>query len=182
VGGHEHFNWGFTTNGIYRLYFQASGVLAANSQRYDSAITPFTFYVLPLAPFELWQTNQWPCECDTNIIDASANPDKDDMPNLFEYARGANPNASNSTPFFTLDFIQTNGSFLGRVSYDLTNSVTNTVCDVLARANLASTNCQVLTNIQTTTDGSSNTHVRVLDSIATTNTPQRYYNMRVRLK
>ncbi|MFO1498210.1 MAG: choice-of-anchor M domain-containing protein [Verrucomicrobiota bacterium] len=48
IGSHEHFNWGFTTNGVYRVTFQLSGLLAG-STNISSPDTTFTFNVLPLA-------------------------------------------------------------------------------------------------------------------------------------
>lgn len=47
VGSHEHFNWGFTTNGVYHVAFQVSGQLAG-STNISSALIPFEFDVLPL--------------------------------------------------------------------------------------------------------------------------------------
>lgn len=47
VGSHEHFNWGFTTNGIYHISLQFSGQLTG-STNISSPITPITFDVLPL--------------------------------------------------------------------------------------------------------------------------------------
>ncbi len=48
VGSHEHFNWGFTTNGLYQLTFQVSGQRVGETTNITSADTTFTFYVLPL--------------------------------------------------------------------------------------------------------------------------------------
>ena len=43
VGGHAHYNWGFTTSGVYRAYFQASGVLLGQSTPAVSPETPYPF-------------------------------------------------------------------------------------------------------------------------------------------
>lgn len=48
VGSHEHFNWGFTTNGIYRVTFQVDGRRAGESTNLVSAPSTFVFHVLPL--------------------------------------------------------------------------------------------------------------------------------------
>jgi surface-anchored protein len=47
LGSHEHFNWGFTINGVYHVSLQFSGQLAG-STNISSPITPITFNVLPL--------------------------------------------------------------------------------------------------------------------------------------
>ncbi len=40
VGGHAHYNWGFTTSGVYRAYFQASGIRVGQSTNTVSPETP----------------------------------------------------------------------------------------------------------------------------------------------
>jgi hypothetical protein len=48
IGSHEHFNFGFTTNGVYNIGFQLSGQRVGDSTNMLSPITPITFNVLPL--------------------------------------------------------------------------------------------------------------------------------------
>lgn len=50
VGSHEHRNWAFTTNGIYRLTFQAAGRRVGESTNIVGADTTLVFHVLPLPP------------------------------------------------------------------------------------------------------------------------------------
>jgi surface-anchored protein len=61
IGSHEHYNWGFTTNGIYHVTLQVSGQPTGGSTSISSGLTTFTFYVLPLpvtvATIELQQTS-----------------------------------------------------------------------------------------------------------------------------
>jgi surface-anchored protein len=47
LGSHEHFNWAFSTNGLYNIALQFSGQLADGSS-ISSPITPISFNVLPL--------------------------------------------------------------------------------------------------------------------------------------
>jgi len=49
TGSHEHFNWGFTAPGIYRVTFQASGRLFGASEELVSLPSTFIFHVLPLS-------------------------------------------------------------------------------------------------------------------------------------
>ncbi|MCI0537843.1 MAG: choice-of-anchor M domain-containing protein [Verrucomicrobiales bacterium] len=48
IGSHEHFNWGFTTTGVYRVTFQVDGQRVGESTNIVSEPTPFIFHVLPL--------------------------------------------------------------------------------------------------------------------------------------
>jgi surface-anchored protein len=48
VGSHEHFNWGFTINGVYEVTFQVSGQRFGETTNIVSPLTTFTFEVLPL--------------------------------------------------------------------------------------------------------------------------------------
>ncbi len=45
VGGHIHVNWAFSTPGMYRLGFAASGRLATSRSLLTSHVVEFTFYV-----------------------------------------------------------------------------------------------------------------------------------------
>jgi surface-anchored protein len=109
-GGHAHYNWGFTTSGVYRLYFQARGVKADESEPRVSAETPFTFHVLPLRPFENWVATNWPCECATNLIAAGADPDRDHAPNSFEYVFGTNPRVLDSRTWVQPSIVTLHGT------------------------------------------------------------------------
>jgi surface-anchored protein len=48
IGSHEHFNWGFTSNGVYNITFQVSGQRAGETTNIVSLDSTFRFDVLPL--------------------------------------------------------------------------------------------------------------------------------------
>jgi surface-anchored protein len=48
IGSHEHFNWGFTTNGVYFVTLQVSGQRVGETTNTFSAPATFRFDVLPL--------------------------------------------------------------------------------------------------------------------------------------
>ncbi len=102
AGAHEHYNWGFTTNGIYRLYFQGTARPVNQSTNLVSAIVPYTFHVLPLSPFETWTVTYWPCETNPDTIAPGADPDQDGAPNALEYAVGTDPTSPNPGPWLLL--------------------------------------------------------------------------------
>lgn len=102
-GGHSHANWGFTTNGVYRLTLVASGRRLGESTNVQSAPTPVTFHVEPLpptpSPFGLWQAEHWPGITDPSVIGPEADPDLDHRRNLEEYALGTHPGQADPPPY-----------------------------------------------------------------------------------
>jgi surface-anchored protein len=94
AGSHEHFNWGFSTSGVYQLTFQLSGMRIGEITNISSPETVFTFHVLPLpdrSPFELWQQLHWPDGAPDDIQGPDADPDGDGILNVIEYALGLDP-------------------------------------------------------------------------------------------
>jgi surface-anchored protein len=100
IGAHQHYNWGFTTNGIYRLTLQAEGRRVGETTNLVSEPTTFTFHVRPLppSPFQQWQARHWPGETNAAVIGPAADPDDDGYPNLWEYVIGTPP--TNRVPTF----------------------------------------------------------------------------------
>jgi surface-anchored protein len=94
AGSHEHFNWGFSTSGVYRISLQLSGQRMGESTNIYSPETFFTFHVLPLpalTPFENWQQLHWPGGAPEEIQGPGADPDVDGIVNAMEYALGLDP-------------------------------------------------------------------------------------------
>lgn len=114
-GGHAHYNWGFTTQGVYRAYFRVSGVRTGDTTNTSSAETPFTFHVQPLRPYENWTATNWPCECAINVIAAAADPDGDRIPNLLEYAVGNDPKTALPANLPALTFVDDGGMEYGAI-------------------------------------------------------------------
>ncbi|MBE7504165.1 MAG: hypothetical protein HS113_28535 [Verrucomicrobiales bacterium] len=96
VGGHVHYNWGFTTNGLYEVVFQAFGQRVGVATNDYSLPTALRFEVEPLPPeaerpFVRWQQEQWPGVTDQAVIGPAADPDGDGVVNAVEYALGMDP-------------------------------------------------------------------------------------------
>lgn len=96
VGSHSHANWGFTSNGVYRLTFHASGPGQGMATPLESLPTTFVFHVEPVPvpepePFALWQARHWPAMTNPEVIGPDADPDGDGRRNLEEYALGTDP-------------------------------------------------------------------------------------------
>jgi surface-anchored protein len=47
IGGHEHWNWGFSAPGTYTFEFQGLGVKSMDSSILGTALELFTFNVIP---------------------------------------------------------------------------------------------------------------------------------------
>jgi surface-anchored protein len=95
-GGHSHFNWGFTTNGVYEVVLRATGQRAGVATNDFSLDTALRFEVEPLPvepdpPFVRWQKAQWPGVTDPAVIGPDADPDRDTVVNGVEYALGLDP-------------------------------------------------------------------------------------------
>lgn len=95
VGGHAHANWGFSTNGLYRVSIQVIAQRVGDSPPLFSPPVTFSFHVEPLpaspSPFAAWQARHWPGVTDDAVIGESADPDGDRRLNLEEYAVGTDP-------------------------------------------------------------------------------------------
>ena len=96
AGSHAHWNFGFTSNGVYELVFEVQGRRAGVETNDFSLLTPIRFEVEPLPPepsrpFVLWQQANWPGVTDETVIGAGADPDRDGVVNAVEYALGLNP-------------------------------------------------------------------------------------------
>jgi len=93
AGGHQHFNFGFTTNGIYRVTIQASARRAGEATNLVSEPATFEFRVLPLpfSPFRQWQDEIFGVDAAEQVKGSNADPDADGIANLLEYAFGLDP-------------------------------------------------------------------------------------------
>jgi len=116
TGSHEHFNWGFTTNGIYQVTFQASARRPGDTNDVTSISTTFVFAVeplpvLPASPWQAWQAMHWPNITDTQIIGPEADPDADGAGNLLEFVANTNPRAAISLPKLMLNLASAPNQF-----------------------------------------------------------------------
>jgi surface-anchored protein len=181
VGAHEHYNWGFTTSGVYRLYFQVSGLRMGEATNTVSPETPFTFHILPLSPFENWTATNWPCGCDTNLIAATADPDEDRAPNAWEYASGTDPNAVAARPSAAFSFVYTNGLAYGAMTFTHAKSATDATFEVVAGGGLKNSGWEVLTNVHLSVDLGSTERITLRDNAPVSPDATRFYELRLRI-
>lgn len=181
VGGHEHYNWGFTTSGVYRVYFQASGIRAGQATYTLSPETYFTFHVLPLSPFEIWQTNRFDCPCDPAISDRGADPDHDGIVNAMEYALNLDPNFPDRSGLPSGSIISTNGQNYGAITYTRVKAATDCVYEVIAADRVTAGEWQPLTLVHRVEDLGAVERVTMRDAVPVSGERPRFYQLRIRL-
>jgi surface-anchored protein len=123
AGSHQHYNWVFTTNGVHRVTFQAVNT----SLMLTSPPTTFLFHVLPLAPFETFQTNNWSSIAPLEIVSPAADPDGDGIPNLAEFAHATDPNQAGATNLPAYLLVNVTGTNYGAVRFTRNKAATDTV-------------------------------------------------------
>ena len=121
IGSHEHFNWGFSTTGVYSVTFEVTGRRSGEATNLASLETTFVFHVQPVpAPtnFLTWQRSIWPPGFNPPTTLADADPDGDGAPNLLEYATGSSPtNAASMNGAVAFEFHTANGERRGAFSF-----------------------------------------------------------------
>jgi len=180
VGGHSHFNWGFTTNGLHRLYFQVSGRKSGHATNIISSEIPFTFHIEPLRPFEIWTATNWPCECAASIVSPGADPDGDEVVNVLEYAFGNDPNISSVTNLPALAFVSLGGTNYGALRYNQATNATDLTYEVRAGNVLGEPGILLTNTTSTITSGPIN-EVTVRDVAPMKNATNRFYQLHVNL-
>jgi surface-anchored protein len=121
IGAHEHFNWGFSTPGVYCATFQVIGQRLGESTNIFSQESTFLFQVLPMPPatnYASWAKHYWPPSFNPPITLTNGNADEDIFNNLLEYAFNLSPtNADGVTaaPFFS--FVTTNSQRYGAFTF-----------------------------------------------------------------
>jgi surface-anchored protein len=179
VGAHAHYNWGFTTNGLYRMYFQVMGPQVGQSTNTLSPESPFTFHIQPLRSFEAWTATNWPCECATNLISPGADPDGDQIVNLLEYAFGNDPKVPLYTNVPTITFVTDNGTNYGALRYVRSTNATDLTFDVRASHTLA-TFPGSLTNVTGLVTNGNGEAVTVRDYVPREQAADRFYRLTVK--
>jgi surface-anchored protein len=138
AGSHEHFNFGFSASGVYRVTMRAFG---RDSQAATNVVSPestFLFHVLPLpaeSPFQLWQKSHWADGAAEARPDAD--PDADGIINLAEYAFGLNPEAPEQGRLPEAVIVRENGLAYGGVSFLRSTAATDVAIRVVASDSLS---------------------------------------------
>ena len=107
INGHDHYNLGFTTAGLYELVFQPSARPLGSETFILGESAPILFAVepLPVVPpppplWQQWAQAQWPGGVPNDEVQPEADPDHDGEPNIAEFLSGTNPRDPSSRPLF----------------------------------------------------------------------------------
>lgn len=181
VGAHEHYNWGFTASGVYRAYFQASGRRPDQTTNLVSAITPYTFHVLPLSPFEVWTTTNWPCEIRPEIISPEADPDSDGAPNAFEYGVGTDPKTPNTEPWLTLSFAADSGTAHCLLTFARSKTAIQAALTIMAADEVGQPQWREISALRDTADLGDRERITLEDVLPVNPASPRFYRLQVTL-
>jgi surface-anchored protein len=186
TGSHEHFNWGFSSTGVYCATFQATGQRIGESANIVSPESTYVFHVLPLPPatnFLTWQKSYWPPGFNPPTTLTNGNPDGDALANLLEYAFQTNPTNSDNNavlPYFSS--VTADGQEYGALTFTQYLPALDLEYRVEATSALPGGWLPLTTVFSTVPDTNGLTErVIVRDSISTTTATQRFYRLRVTL-
>jgi surface-anchored protein len=182
AGAHAHYNWGFTTSGLWHVTFQVSGRLAGQPSDIISTNITFAFHVLPLKPFEQWQSTNWLPATPVSIIGPGADPDGDGIVNLAEFTLSLNPTNASRAGLPTASIVQSGGQRYGALTYTRMKYATDVTCDVVGTTSLAAPDWQPLTIIHSVEDLGDREQTTLRDSIPVSARTTRFYQLQVRLK
>lgn len=98
-GGHTHVWWGFTALGVHKLTLSSSAYLGPGQTNPTGAGDPFTL-IFTTGTVAAWQATWFNADelDDLAISGLDADPDKDGIVNLIEYAFGTNPRLGGAVP------------------------------------------------------------------------------------
>jgi surface-anchored protein len=181
TGSHEHYNWGFSTNGLYRITFRVTGQRVGETTNIIGKEVAWAFQILPLRPWENWVSTNWLPATATNIAGAGADPDGDGIVNLLEYAFGNDPNIALYTNVPAITFVNDAGTNYGALRYlRATNATDLTFAPVATDAVTGATWADLANVVSVATNGGTQT-VTVRDSLSKEATTNRFYQLRVKL-
>ncbi len=181
IGSHEHNNWAFSTNGLYRVTFRANGQFLSDTTKTLGRDVAWSFQILPLRPWENWISTNWLPATPNSTNGPAADPDGDGIPNALEYALGLNPNLASATGRPTFSLVTTNGETYGALTYTRVKVATDVDYLPAVRSDLLSGDWATLTNVVSVTDLGATEAVTVRDFVSTATNGTRFYQFRAKL-
>lgn len=181
TGSHEHYNWGFSTNGLYRITLRAVGQRLGETTNIIGREVAWAFQILPLRPWESWVSTNWLPATDSSIAGPAADPDGDGIPNALEYALGLDPNvaATNGLPTFSL--VTTNGATYGALTFTRVKTATDIDYLPSARSALDAGAWEVLTEVVNIVDHGATETVTVRETTPLSAHAARFFQFRAKL-
>ena len=181
IGSHEHNNWGFSTNGLYRVTFRVNGKFLGDTTNTLGRDVAWSFKILPLRPWENWSSTNWLPATASSTNGPAADPDGDGIPNALEYALGLNPNIATTTGLPTMSLVTTNGSTFGAMTFTRVKSATDISYEPAVSSELNSGSWLPLTNVFSVVDNGLTETLTLRDFSAADTNASRFYQFRARL-
>lgn len=181
IGSHEHDNWAFSTNGLYRVTFRANGQFTGESTNTVGRDVAWAFQILPLRPWENWISTNWLPATPSSTNGPAADPDGDGLPNAIEYALGLDPIAASTNGRPTFSLIATNGEVYGALTYTRSKQATDVTYLPSVRSDWNGGDWTPLTVLVSVTDEGAVDRVTVRDSVPRSQSATRFYQFRARL-
>ncbi len=181
IGSHEHNNWAFSTNGLYRVTFRANGTFLGHATNTLGRDVAWSFQILPLRPWENWIATNWPPATASSTNGPSADPDGDGIPNALEYALGLNPHQNSTAGLPTFSFVMDAGETYGALTFTRVKAATDIDYLPSVRGALHVGEWTTLTNVVSTVDYGETETVTVRDFLPAAAEPNRFFQFRARL-
>jgi surface-anchored protein len=181
INNHEHNNWAFSTNGLYRVTFRVNGQFLSDTTNTLGRDVAWAFQILPLRPWENWVSTNWLPATAAITNGPAADPDGDGIPNALEYALDLNPNMASTTglPQFTL--VTEAGETYGALTFTRVKAATDIDYLPSVRSDLSSGAWTTLTEVVSVLDHGETEVVTMRDSVPHGASAARFFQFRVRL-
>lgn len=181
IGSHEHDNWGFSTNGLYRVTFRANGRFLGDSTNTLGRDIAWAFQILPLRPWENWVATNWLPATASSTNGPSADPDGDQIVNALEYALGLDPHTASANGLPTFSLVTTNGETYGALTYTRSKQATDIAFEPSVRNAPDSGNWTPLTILVSSSDEGPVDRITVRDAVPLSASAARFFQFRARL-
>ncbi len=181
IGSHEHFNWGFSTNGLYRVTFRCTGRRLNESTNIVGRDVAWAFQIPPLRPWEQWVSTNWPPATASSVAGANADPDGDGVANIFEYSSGSNPNDPASWAKPDIGFVTVETESYGALTWLHAKSAPDLVFKPEVSGDLAGGTWSPLENVFGVVDGGPTEAITMRDDVSREADARRFYRLRLKL-
>jgi surface-anchored protein len=185
IPAHEHFNWGFSSTGVYSATFQVTGQRMGETTNISSPESTFVFHVLPLSPptnYLTWARTYWPPGFNPPTTLTNGNSDGDLFVNLLEYAFNLSPtNVDGITDAPMFSFVSTNDERYGALTFRRYKPAADLSCEPGVKNQVDASLWKPLTNIANVVDNGDTETITARDFAPATATTNRFYQFRVKL-
>ena len=181
IGSHEHNNWAFSTNGLYRVTFRANGRFIGDTTNTIGRDVAWAFQILPLRPWENWVSTNWLPATASSTNGPAADHDGDGIPNALEYALGLDPHTTSAGGLPTFSFVTTNSQTYGALTFTRVKSATDISYEPSVRGALDSGTWTTLTNVVSVIDNGATETITLRDFAPSATNASRFFQFRARL-